>query len=319
MHPTAVFACLVDGTLEARTLYDSLPVLWKWLGHRIMDDAHLVAQCVPQRGAPLANGEVRVVHVRQAHGIRAKIHVQERLLCIERVEARVGDACAHALERGVARVEHEHARVEVELEARVAVHVRHGGEREGEVEELVKVAPHERVRVEVDDALDAQHGVQRPEVQLGVLVEKAVADSRTVVRWRDQLNLERLPSRRAQDAERAGGEAARDVEEDAPGRGARFLEGVPECGGRDGEQVVVDRSHDCARVRIGCIRDGCPRGELRFSVAQKVSSVRVGSGWKIAGRTRQWPVKSTKEGQLTAFESHRGELGSEGDTTCTEG
>src|ERR1700691_1802991 len=95
MHPTAVFACLFDGSLETRTLDDFLSVLWKRLGHRIMDDAQLVAQCIPQRRAPLANREVRVVHVRQAHGIRSEIHVQERLLSLVWVKARVSDARAN--------------------------------------------------------------------------------------------------------------------------------------------------------------------------------------------------------------------------------
>jgi len=60
-------------------------------------------------------------------------------------------------------------------------------------------------------------------VQLGVLIDEAVADACAVVRWRYALDLEELPSCYAHDAERAGGEMPR-VEEDAAGIGADGLE-----------------------------------------------------------------------------------------------
>ena len=69
------------------------------------------------------------------------------------------------------------------------VHVRDHAEREGNVEQLVKVLTREGVRVDVDDAVDPQEVVEGPEVQLGVLIDEAVADARAVVRWRDALKL----------------------------------------------------------------------------------------------------------------------------------
>ena len=69
------------------------------------------------------------------------------------------------------------------------VHVRDHTEREGNVEQLVKVLTREGVRVDVDDAVDPQEVVEGPEVELGVLIDEAVADARAVVRWRDALKL----------------------------------------------------------------------------------------------------------------------------------
>ena len=165
---------LVDRALKARTVDDALAVLG---GRRIMHDAYLVAHRVPQRRAPLVDRQVRVVHVRQVHGVRPKIDIQECLLGHDGREARVGDARAHALERRVVRLEHEDACIEVELEGRVAAHVWDGAKREGHVEQLVKVAADERVRIEVDHVVYAQVGVERPEVELGILVAEAVASA----------------------------------------------------------------------------------------------------------------------------------------------
>ena len=205
-----------------------------------MYDAHVVAHGVPEHGAAFVDRQIRIVHVRQAHGVCAKIQVQERLLGLAGRVPRVVYAREHALVRRLVRLEHEHAGVEDQLEARVAVHVRYGAEREGNVEQLVKVLTREGVRVDVDDAVDPQEVVRGPEVEFGVLIDEAVADSHAVVRWRDALDLEELPACCAHDAEGAGGEMA-GVEEDAAGIGADGLERVAErrCG--YGVQIIVER------------------------------------------------------------------------------
>ena len=262
--------CLFDRTLKTHPVDDLLLAFHgKRLGPRIMHDANLVAHRLPKRGAPLAYRQIRVVQVRQPHGVRAKIEIQERLFGLSGREACVVDARAHALEGRVVRVEHEHTRVEVELEARVAVYVWDGAEREGHIKELIKVAPDERVCVQVDHAVHAQDRVERPEVQLGVLVAEAVADAGAVVRRWDEIHLEWLPARCAGDAERAWREASGDVEEDAAGGNAGLLDGVAESCDGDRVQLVVERADDCSRAGIGCNRRGRPRGELRFSVVAR--------------------------------------------------
>lgn len=265
MRATMIAPRLVDRTLETHPVGDLLAVHGKRLRPRIMHDAYLVAHRVPKRWAPLAYRQIRVVQVRQPHGVRAKVEIQECLLGLSGRETCVVYARTHALEGRVVRVEDEDARVEVELEARVLVYVWDGAEREGQVEELVKVAPDKRVRVQVDHTVHAQDRVKRPEVQLGVLVAEAAADAGAVVRRRDKLHFERLPACCARDAKRARGDASGDVEEDAAGGGAGLLDGVAESCDGNRVQVVVERADDCSRAGIG-IRHGRPRGELRFSV-----------------------------------------------------
>ena len=117
----------------------------------------------------------------------AKVQIQERLLGLVRREPCVVYAREHALVRRLVRMEHKHAGVEGELEASVE-HVWDGGEREGQVEELVKVLSSEGVRIDVDHAVDPEEVVERPEVQLGVLIDEAVADTCAVVGWWDALD-----------------------------------------------------------------------------------------------------------------------------------
>jgi len=154
MHPIALPPRLVDRALQARAIDDLLAVFWERLWRRVMHDAHVVAHGIPEHGAALVDRQVRVVHVRQAHGVGAKVQVQERLLGLARRIPRVMYAREHALVRRLVRLEHEHAGVEDQLEARVAVHVRDRAEREGHVEQLVKVLSREGVRIDVDHAVD---------------------------------------------------------------------------------------------------------------------------------------------------------------------
>ena len=42
--------------------------------------------------------------------------------------------------------------------------------------------------------MDAEELVERPEMQLGVLVDEAVADALAIIWWQDQPDLERFPS-----------------------------------------------------------------------------------------------------------------------------
>ena len=221
MYSTAIPACLVYSALEARTISDSRSNLRKRLGHRIMHDAQLVAHSTPERRAPLSNGQVRIIHIRQTHSVRAEIDIEERLFRLVRIIPRICDARIEALEDVVARMERQHARVELELEPRRPVYVRHSGEWERELEEFIKVPTHKRVCVQVHHAL---HVHQRPQTQFRVLVDEAASDTCAVVRGQDQLDFLQFPTRRAQNAERTRGEAARDVEEYASGRGARFLD-----------------------------------------------------------------------------------------------
>ena len=253
MQTAMITPRLVDRVFEKRTVDDLLAVLGERLGPRIMHDAYLVAHRVPQHRAPLVDRQVRVVQVRQAHGVRAKIDIQKCLLGLDGRIARIADARAYALERRVVRLEHEDARVEFEHEARVVVHVWDGTEWEGHVEELVKVAAHERVRIEVDHVVNAKAGVKGPEVELGVLISKAVADAYAIVWWWDPLDLEEFPACCADDAERPLGKASWDVEKDAAGGGTSVLERVAKIRNGDGIQVVVERAYDSARVDIRCI------------------------------------------------------------------
>ena len=312
---------LVDRALKKRTVDDVIAVLGERLGPCVMHNAYLVAHRSPQRRAPLVDHQVRVVHVRQAHGVRAKIDVQKRLLGLDGRKARIVDARTHVLKRRVVWLEHEDACVKVKLEAQVAVHVWDGAEWEGHVEQLIKVATDERVRIEVDHVFYAQAGVKRPEVELGVLVAEAVADAGAVVWWWYPLDLEEFPACCADDAERALGKASWDVEEDTAGGCSGILERVSEVRNGDGVQVVVERTYDSARVEIGCIRcGGRPRGKLRLSVmTQLVSDIshnRIRYVYRGKGRKRgtQQP-----KGERTAFESHRVVWWIVGGMTCRRG
>jgi hypothetical protein len=83
--------------------------------------------------------------------------------------------------------------------------------------------------------MDAEKCVERPEVQLGILIDEAWPDPGAVVGWRDQVDLERLPTRCARDTKCTGREAPWDVKEDAAGGSTSFVEGVTESRDRDGE------------------------------------------------------------------------------------
>jgi hypothetical protein len=75
-----------------------------------MHDAHLVAHSIPKRGCPLVDRQVRIINIRKAYDVRAKMKVQECLLGLS------GGYLASAM-------------------------------REGNIEEFVKVAPDHRVGV----------------------------------------------------------------------------------------------------------------------------------------------------------------------------
>ena len=259
--------------------------------------------------------QVRVVHVRQAYGIGAKIQVQERLLGLAGRVPRVVYAREHALVRRLVRLEDEYAGVEDQLEARIAVHVRDRAEREGHVEELVKILSREGVRVDVDDAVDPQEVVERPEVQLGVLIDEAVADAGAVVRWRDALDLEELPACCAHDAEGAGGEMT-GVEEDAAGIGADGLERVAErrCG--YGVQVIVERGNNRPRVGMRRVRSRRPCGKSRFPGAWGVSQI-VEPLWRTSTQHDGEGVHRYKRRLLTVSESHPVALWFLDGTVCT--
>lgn len=84
------------------------------------------------------------------------------------------------------------------------------------------------------------------------MIAEAAADAGAVVRWWDEFYLKGLPACCAGDAERARGEAAWDVEENAAGGGAGLLDGMAES--RDGDRILVavERADDCSRVTIRC-------------------------------------------------------------------
>ena len=102
--------------LQARPIDDLLAIFWERLWRHVMYDAH----GVPEHGAALVDRQVRIVHVRQAHGVGAKIRVQERLLGLAGRVSRVVYVCKYALVRRLVRLEHDHAGVKDQLKTRVA-------------------------------------------------------------------------------------------------------------------------------------------------------------------------------------------------------
>ena len=211
-------------------------------------------------------------HVGSLAGI---IQIQECLLCLTRGIACVIDTAEHALERRLVWSEREYTSVGGQLEVRVAVHIRDGAEREGHLEEaeeeLVEVLSRKGVRVNADDAVGANETVERPlaEVQLGVLVDEAVADALAVLGWWDALDLEGLPSCYAYDAERSGGEMAR-VEEDAPG------------GGADGSEVRRFGANTRARASLRAWCTSRCRAQTRPLATRDLTYLRKVSMWRIA-------------------------------------
>ena len=166
----------------------------KRLGQRIMDDPQLVLNRVPIRRSPRFDREVSIVHVGKPEDLRSVVQVQIRLFGRYAIEMSRFDFGEHVGEDLGIRFESHNAGVEIDRESSlVRVHVRNGREDEREFEEFVKIASDVRVRVEIDGALDP-HRVERPDPQLGVLVDECRPDTLSVIRRLYQVDRVQLPT-----------------------------------------------------------------------------------------------------------------------------
>ena len=152
------------------------------LNQRVMDDPQLVLNPVPIRPSPEFDREVSVIHVGEPEDLSPVVQIQIRLFRCYAVEVRRFDFGEHIGEDVGIGFESHDTGVEVDRESSaVCVHIRNGPEDEGNFEEFVKVAPDMGVSVDVDGALDP-HGVERPDPQLGVLVDESRPNTLSIVR-----------------------------------------------------------------------------------------------------------------------------------------
>ena len=185
-------------------------------------------------------------------GLRPVIEVQIRLFCGYPVETGGLDLGEHIRENARIGLEDHDAGVEVEREASVVrEHVRGRREDERELEELVKVLSDVGVCVEVDGGLDAD-GVERPDSELGVLVDEGWPDALSVVRRLDEIDRVEFPADVIEVALGRFGYAVGKEDCDLPGVGVGFCEGVSEGGDGDGVRVGIEGGYDSALIASGC-------------------------------------------------------------------
>jgi len=166
----------------------------KGLGQRIMNDPQLVLNRVPIRRGPRFDRKVSIVHVGKPEDLRSVVQIQIRLFCRYAIEMSRFYFREHVGEDLGIGFESHDAGVEVDCEpSLVRVHVRNGREDEREFEEFVKVASDVRVCVEIDGALDP-HRVERPDPQLGVLVDECRPNTLSVIRRLYQVDRVQLPA-----------------------------------------------------------------------------------------------------------------------------
>ena len=274
----------------------------KRLVEGVVHDAHVAPERGPERGRAPLDREVGVVRVREAQRLRGEVHVEEGLLRERGRVARGGERGAHVREDARAGAEEHDAGVEGDAEAaRAGEHVGHGGEAVREREELVEAGAHERVGVEVDEAAHAER-VERPDVELGVLVAEVGGGARAAARGRDVGDGVGRPAGGGGEAEGAGGDAGGEVDEDEAGGDVGAVEGVGEGDDGGGVRVGVERRDDGAIARgVGCGRWHGQRGRRVEHGEIVPSTARGGCGGRRTGRE-----------VLTNSGSYQGVLGERG-------
>ena len=178
----------------ARARFRTTERAFEGLDQSIMDDPQLLLNRVPIRLGPRLDRKVPIVYVRDSDDLRPVIQVQIRLFGLCPMEVRRLDFGEHiGKDLGVGFENHD-AGVETEREPSVVqVHVRRRREDEREFEEFVKVFSDVGVRVEIDGGLDADR-VERPDPQLGILVDESGPNAISVVGWLYEVDRMQFPA-----------------------------------------------------------------------------------------------------------------------------